>query len=130
MTDFQEPASAAVDQALRLRERMLSDHEVVESRHVVLALMKADEIEVAIEWLRDAYPDDPLLRIEDHGVYYRIDREEELVFDVAQIEELLGKPYSIYDFLVNVSTTIGRAYIAGEIFTLTTRLVGIEQSNW
>lgn len=86
--------------------------------------MKTDEIEVAIEWLREAYADDPTLKIEDHGVYYRIDGEEGFTFDLDDIQDLIGRPYSVYDFLVNVSTTIGRAYVSDNTFTITTDLIG------
>jgi methane monooxygenase regulatory protein B len=115
------------DRATVLQQRMLSGGDIVESRNVVLVLMKADEMEIAVQWLREAYPEDPTLKIEDFGVYYRIDRREELTFDLEQIQELIGRDYSVYDFLVNVSTTIGRAYIAGNVFTITTDLIGLER---
>jgi methane monooxygenase regulatory protein B len=106
---------------------MFSVTAVHESRGVVLALMKADEIEIAVEWLRTAYAENPTLKIEDHGVYYRIDCEERFTFELDEIEELIGRPYSVYDFLVNVSTTVGRAYVSGNSFTITTDLIGWER---
>lgn len=113
--------------ALALQEKMLSDAAISETRAVVLALMKTDEIEIAVEWLRQAYADNATLKIEDHGVYYRIDAEEGFTFDLDEIEELIGRPYNVYDFLVNVSTTIGRAYVRGNTFTITTDLIGWEK---
>lgn len=114
------------DTAQTLQDKMLSGAAVTETRSVVLALMKADEIEIAVEWLREAYADDPTVHIHDHGVYYRIDAEEGFRFDLDEIAELIGRPYSVYDFLVNVSTTIGRAYVHGNTFTITTDLIGWE----
>jgi MmoB/DmpM family len=113
--------------ALALQEKMLSDAAIAETRAVVLALMKTDEIEIAVEWLRESYAGNPALKIEDHGVYYRIDGEEAFTFDLDEIEELIGRPYNVYDFLVNVSTTIGRAYVRGNTFTITTDLIGWEK---
>lgn len=113
--------------ALALQQKMLSDVAMRETRSVVLALMKADEIEIAVEWLREVYADDPTLKIEDHGVYYRIDGVESFTFDLDEIQELVGRPYSVYDFLVNVSTTIGRAYVHNNSFTITTELIGWEK---
>ena len=113
--------------AAALQNRMLSAGGIVESRNVVLALMKADEIEIAVQWLRERYADDSSLAIEDAGVYYRIDRLEDLTFDLDAIQELIGREYSVYDFLVNVSTTIGRAYIDGNTFSITTDLLGLER---
>ncbi|RJF89810.1 methane monooxygenase [Oleomonas cavernae] len=112
--------------ARALQDKMLSRSAVTETRSVVLALMKADEIEIAVEWLREAYADDPTLKIEDHGVYYRIDCAEEFTFDLDEIQDMVGRPYSVYDFLVNVSTTVGRAYVNGNTFTITTALIGWE----
>lgn len=112
--------------ALALREKMHSDDGVHETRGVVLALMKTDDIVIAVDWLRDAYASDPTLRIADHGVYYRIDCEEGFAFDLDEIQELVGRPYSVYDFLVNVSTTIGRAYVTDNCFAITTELIGWE----
>jgi len=119
------PASGH-DVAQALQTKMLNSSAVSETRSVVLALMKADEIEIAVEWLRETYKDDPTLKIHDHGVYYRIDAEEGFTFDLDEIEELVGRPYSVYDFLVNVSTTVGRAYVNGNTFTITTDLIGWE----
>ena len=118
------PPKAGSPQALALQEKMFNESAIHETRGVVLALMKADEIEVAVEWLREAYISDSSLKIEDHGVYYRIDCEEGFTFDLDEIQELIGRTYSVYDFLVNVSTTIGRAYVRGNTFTITTELIG------
>jgi MmoB/DmpM family protein len=118
------PVETAFDEAAVLREKMLNSGAVRETRSVVLALMKADEIEIAVEWLREAYADNATLKIEDAGVYYRIDCEEGFTFDLDEIQEMVGHSYTVYDFLVNVSTTIGRAYVAGNTFTITTELVG------
>ena len=115
---------AVLDEASVLRDKMLNSGAVRETRSVVLALMKADEIEIAVEWLREAYADNPTLKIEDAGVYYRIDCEEGFTFDLDEIQDMVGHTYTVYDFLVNVSTTIGRAYVAGNTFTITTELVG------
>jgi hypothetical protein len=112
--------------AQALQDKMLNTAGVSESRSVVLALMKADEIEIAVEWLRETYEDDATLKIYDHGVYYRIDAQEGFTFDLDEIAELIGRPYSVYDFLVNVSTTVGRAYVNGNTFTITTDLIGWE----
>jgi methane monooxygenase regulatory protein B len=112
--------------AQALQEKMQSDAGFQETRGVVLALMKTDEIVIAVDWLRNAYADDPTLRIADHGVYYRIDCEERFSFDLDEVQELIGRPYSVYDFLVNVSTTVGRAYVDGNSFAITTELIGWE----
>jgi methane monooxygenase regulatory protein B len=123
---------AAVDRrvssvdAEQVRTDMFSDKPVVESRRVVLALTKADEIEATVEWLTEQYADEPSFRIEDCGTFYRIDCLEGFEIDADEIAELLGRPFSVYDLLVNVSTTIGRAYVNGNVFAITTDLIGWE----
>ena len=117
-----------MSEAEELRARMFAPAPVRESNGVVLALMKADEIETAVGWLRETYRDNPTVKIEDSGVYYRIDAEGELTFDLDEIQLLVGRPYSVYDFLVNVSTTIGRAFVHGNAFTITSALIGWERA--
>jgi methane monooxygenase regulatory protein B len=113
--------------AEHLREKLFSDGGVVESRRVVLTLTKADEIEATVEWLTDQYEHDPSFGIDDCGTFYRIDCEEGFEIDADEIAELLGRPFSVYDLLVNVSTTIGRAYVNGNVFAITTDLIGWER---
>jgi methane monooxygenase regulatory protein B len=113
--------------ATELRAKLFSDDAVVETRRVVVTLTKADEIEVTVEWLAERYGEDPSFSIEDSGTYYRIDCLEGFEIDADEIAELLGRPFSVYDLLVNVSTTIGRAYVNGNVFAITTDLVGWER---
>ncbi len=42
--------------------------------------------------------------------------------------DLLGKTFSVYDLLVNVSSTIGRAYTLGSKFTITSELMGLDRA--
>jgi hypothetical protein len=42
--------------------------------------------------------------------------------------ELLGKPFSAYDLLINVSSTVGRAYTLGTKFTITSELMGLDRA--
>jgi methane monooxygenase regulatory protein B len=113
--------------AEQARANLFSENGVVESRRVVLTLTKADEIEATVEWLAERYADEPSFTIQDSGTYYRIDCLEGFEIDADEIAELLGRPFSVYDLLVNVSTTIGRAYVNGEIFAITTDLIGWER---
>lgn len=113
--------------AKQVRANLFNDNAVVETRRVVLALTKADEIEATVEWLTERYAEDPSFRIEDCGTFYRIDCLEGFEIDADEIAELLGRPFSVYDLLVNVSTTIGRAYVNGNVFAITTDLIGWER---
>jgi len=110
-----------------LRQKMWSDEGVKETRRVVVVLARCEEIETVVEWLEERYTDDPTFQIEDRGPYYRIDCEEGLEVDLDEIEPLIGHPYNVFDFLVSVSTTIGRSMTVGNKFVLTTSLLGLEE---
>ena len=110
-----------------LRQKMWSDEGVKETRRVVVVLARCEEIEVVVEWLEERYGHDPDFRVEDRGPYYRVDCEEGLEIDIDEIEPLIGHPYNVFDFLVSVSTTIGRSMTVGNKFVLTTSLLGLEE---
>ncbi|HKP43507.1 MmoB/DmpM family protein [Mycobacterium sp.] len=111
----------------QVRDKLFSDNGVLETRRVVLTLTKADEIEATVEWLADRYQHDASFSIDDCGTFYRIDCLEGFEIDADEIAELLGRSFSVYDLLVNVSTTIGRAYVNGNVFAITTDLLGWER---
>ena len=113
--------------AAALKAKMWSDEGVKETRRIVVVLMKSDVTEIVIDWLHERYDGQPGFAVDDHGPYYRVDAEEHLEIDLDEIEPLIGRPYNVFDFLVNVSTTIGRAYTEGNTFALTTTLLGLEQ---
>jgi methane monooxygenase regulatory protein B len=105
------------------RDKFLSENAIKEHSNVVIALMKAEEIEYIVEEIlakRDG------VYIEDRGVYYYIEGDKQIEIDFDEVEEDLGRSYTVYDFLVNLSTTVGRAMTVGNKFIITTELTGIE----
>jgi methane monooxygenase regulatory protein B len=110
-----------------LRAKMWSDDGVVETRRVVAVLTRCEEIEVVVEWLAEQYGGDTTFQIEDRGPYYRVDCDEGFEVDLDEIEPLIGHSYNVFDFLVSVSTTIGRSMTVGNRFVLTTSLLGLEE---
>lgn len=96
---------------------------------VVLALMKTEEITAIIEeMIKPMLEDNPTIAIEDRGGYWWIKATGKIVIDCDEASDLLGKKYSVYDLLVNVSTTVGRAMTVGNDFIITSELVGLESS--
>ncbi len=102
---------------------------VHESNTVVLVLMKSDEIDMIVEeiLLGPGKKDNPTLVVEDRGGFWWIKADGKIEVDTDLASEMLGKTYSIYDFLVNVSSTIGRAYTHGNTFTITSELMGLDR---
>jgi methane monooxygenase regulatory protein B len=99
-----------------------------ESNEVVLVLMKSDEIDLIVEEiiLGDQKKINPSITLEDRVAFWWIKAENKIVVDLDLASNLLGKEYNVFDFLVNVSSTVGRAFTFGNIFTITSELVGIE----
>lgn len=96
---------------------------------VVLAMMKTEEITAIIEeMIKPMLEDNPTIAIEDRGGYWWIKATGKIVIDCDEASDLLGKKYSVYDLLVNVSTTIGRAMTVGNNFIITSELVGLESA--
>ena len=102
---------------------------VHESNTVVLVLMKSDEIDAIVEEmiLGPGKQANPSITVEDRTGFWWIKADGRIDVDTEAASELLGKTYSVYDFLVNVSSTIGRAYTYGSTFTITSELMGLDR---
>jgi methane monooxygenase regulatory protein B len=111
-------------------EFFAEENQVVhESDKVVLVLMKSDEIDAIVEdiLLKEGVEKNPTLVVEDRTGFWWLKANGKIEVDVSEAAAMLGKNYSIYDFLVNVSSTIGRAYTLGETFTITSELMGLDR---
>jgi methane monooxygenase regulatory protein B len=118
------------DGAAFAKEFFAEENQVVhESNTVVLVLMKSDEIDAIVEELilGAGAKENPTITVEDRGGFWWIKADGKIEVDTEAASELLGKTYSIYDFLVNVSSTIGRAYTFGNTFTITSELMGLDR---
>ena len=111
-------------------EFFAEENQVVhESDTVVLVLKKSDEINTFIdEILLQDYKKNvnPTVNVEDRAGYWWIKANGKIEVDCAELSELLGRTYSVYDFLVDVSSTIGRAYTLGDKFVITSELMGLD----
>ena len=108
------------------QEKFMSQDKLRTTNSVAMALMKTDEIDTIVEcYLADKEG----IYVEDRGPYYYVDCDGEVVLDFDEIEEDLGRSYNVFDFLVNLSTTVGRALTVDNKFILTTRLIGIEDDG-
>jgi hypothetical protein len=102
---------------------------VHESNTVVLVLMKSDEIDAIVEEmiLGPGKSENPSITVEDRTGFWWIKADGQIQVDTEAAAAMLGKQYSVYDFLVNVSSTIGRAYTLGNTFTITSELMGLDR---
>jgi methane monooxygenase regulatory protein B len=91
--------------------------------------MKSDEIDAIVEdiILGEETKRNPSLVVEDRAGFWWIKADGEIRVDTKKAADLLGKTFSVYDFLVNVSSTIGRAYTLGDTFIITSELMGLDK---
>jgi methane monooxygenase regulatory protein B len=101
---------------------------VHESDTVVLVLKKSDELNTVVEeiLLGSHKAQNPTLIVEDRAGFWWLKANGKIEIDCREVSELLGKSYSVYDLLVDVSSTIGRAYTLDETFTITSELMGLD----
>jgi methane monooxygenase regulatory protein B len=112
------------------REFFAEENQVVkEANKVVLVLMKSDEVDAIVEEmiLKDGIIRNPTMTVEDRISFWWIKADGKIEVDADEASAILGKTYSIFDFLVNVSSTVGRAYTLGNTFTITAELMGLER---
>jgi methane monooxygenase regulatory protein B len=102
---------------------------VHESNAVVLVLKKSDEMDFIVEemLLKEFKKKNPTLVVQDRAGYWWCKADGKIEIDCDEATELLGKEYSVYDLLVDVSSTIGRAYTLGSTFTITSELMGLDR---
>lgn len=111
-------------------EFFAEENQVVhESNAVVLVLMKSDEIDAIVEELvlGEGRKKNPSIVVEDKVGFWWIKADGAIEIDAAEAADLLGKPFSVYDLLVNVSSTVGRAYTLGTKFIITSELMGLDR---
>jgi methane monooxygenase regulatory protein B len=102
---------------------------VHESNAVVLVLKKSDEMDFIVEeiLLKDFKKKNPTLVVQDRAGYWWCKADGKIEVNCDEATELLGKPYTVYDLLVDVSSTVGRAYTFGSTFTITSELMGLDR---
>lgn len=111
-------------------EYFSEENQVVhESNEVVLVLKKSDEINTIVDeiLLGERKHENPTLVVEDRAGYWWLKATGKIEIDCEEVSEILGRSFSVYDFLVDVSSTIGRAFTLGEKFTITSELMGLDR---
>lgn len=78
---------------------------ITENFTVSARLMGGDDAEVIIDFLQE---NNPKLSVEDHGAYWSITADnEDLLFDMSEIGEAMGHPYSVSSFLAILASYKG-----------------------
>lgn len=75
---------------------------------VGISLMGSEETAAALELVRAEMPD---ARISDRGCFYKVERDGMLELEMTRLGEILGRPITVHQFLVNMSSYYGRMVI-------------------
>ena len=87
---------------------------------VVLVLMKSPEADATLDVLREDHPD---VDIRDAGTYWQLTHEKEIVIDLNKVGEELGEDISLSQWLVVMSTFVGRVETEPDRFRVTTEML-------
>ena len=93
---------------------------------VLVVLMKGDEADATISVIRRDQPD---AKIEDHGTFWQIGAQGELVVDLARVGEELGREIALGQWLTIMTTYVGRVEIEENLFRITSRMLELEPST-
>lgn len=89
-------------------------------RKVALALMKTPVSAATIEVLQR---DVDGVTVIDHGTYWHVKADDEIRVDMERVSEELGEPVSLTQWLVSMSSFVGRAAPGADYFSVTSQMV-------
>lgn len=93
------------------------------NEHVVVVLMKGDEADATLDVVR---ADSPEVVITDQGTYWHLSAQDEIVIDMNRVGEELGEPIALSEWLVIMSTFVGRVITEPTFFRVTSDVTGID----
>lgn len=82
---------------------------------VCLCLAKSDEAEATVEYLLAADGD---IRVSDHDTFYRLDATARIDVDLDAVGEILGQALPLGQFLVIMTSFVGRVDIDDRRFSV------------
>ena len=92
-------------------------------KKVALVLMKSDEADATIAALEREYPG---VEITDKGTYWHIAADGEIVVSMEKVGQELGRPLELSQWLVVMSSFVGRAAPGPDYFRVTSKMVELE----
>lgn len=92
---------------------------------VVLVLMKSPEADATLDVLRTDHPD---VEIADHDTYWQLRHPSEIRVDLNRVGDELGEPISLSEWLVIMSSFVGRVETEPDSFRVTTDMLQLESA--
>lgn len=87
-------------------------------------LMKSEEADATIDVLELDHPD---VKIEDRGPYWYLEHPSEIRVDMTRVGEEMGKDISLSNWLVVMTTFVGRAATEVDHFRVTSEMLELNE---
>ncbi len=94
------------------------------NQQVALVLMKSEEADATIDVLA---ADSPQLEVIDHGTYWLVRGDDEITVPMSRVSEELGRPIALSQWLVVMSSFVGRAAPGADYFCVTTKMLDLAE---
>ncbi len=91
---------------------------------VAVVLMKSDEADATIDVLNEDYPD---VKVVDQGTYWYLEHPNEIYIDMERVGQEMGKELSLGQWLVVMTTFVGRAAPEENYFKVTSAMLELDQ---
>ena len=96
-------------------------------RSVLVVLMKGDEADATISALETDRPD---ATVTDHGTFWQIGAQDELVIDLKRVGEELGRDIELGQWLTIMTTYVGRVSTDQEgMFRITSQMLELDPAG-
>ncbi len=95
-------------------------------RRVVLILTKSYEADATIDVLER---DNPGVEVTDSGTYWKIEADDEIVVPMDKVGQELGRPIELSQWLVVMSSFVGRASPGPDFFRVTSKMEELEAGD-
>jgi hypothetical protein len=92
-------------------------------KKVAIILMKSEEADATIDVLERERPD---IEVTDRGTYWHIAADDEIVVPMDKVAQELGRPIDLSQWLVIMSSFVGRAAPGPDFFRVTSKMVELE----
>jgi hypothetical protein len=73
-----------------------------------ISLIGSEETREAIALIKDEMPD---VTVSDNDCFFKVERDGLLRFDMEKLSDRLGRPFTVHDFLVNMTSYYGRIVV-------------------
>lgn len=91
---------------------------------VALVLMKSEEADATIDVLEVDHPD---VKIVDQGPYWYLEHPTEIYVDMERVAEEMGKDLTLSQWLVVMTTFVGRAAPEETYFRVTSEMLELNE---